>query len=683
MKTMSDSYFSANSAKVRRVKAKALRYKYVNTSIYKGYALSGDYSQNTFIKSLEIQRVGEDSKFFGFGVTHKMNIKIIDVDSTKDIAAGDYFNISLGLELTDGTVEYVDYPKVWVTEVHRDENTGLLSVTAYDKLSTAASHTVSEMDLSTPYTLRQFANIAASIVDGEDRSEKNLIKLTQTEATRYTVDEDGYFLVNATFEYPDVYGSPMLYVTIDEEVVLEPGTYTTKINLISGSPNGSFDLAVLNSDSVALGNVSLGGNPVSFTVEEETTITAVILTIHQDTSFDNVKAEFVLQRSHYIDNVFDDPTIPVLGLEYATGANFDGTETIQDALTAVAEATQTIYYMGADNKVHFKRLDVSGDPVKTISKSDYITLESGANRRLQTICHATELGDNVSASTSLIGTTQYVRDNPFWDLRDDIDTLVEDAVAAMGDMTINQFDCSWRGDISLEIGDKIAFVAKDDTTATSYLLNDTITYDGGLSQKTEWNYADTEETDSNPSNLGEALKQTYAKVDKVNRQIDLLVTEVGTNSEAISAMQLNSESITASVTKIETNVNETLESVHNDMNTLTQKVEAAITAENLTIEVQKELANGVSSVKTTTGFTFDDEGLTVSKSGSEMTTQITEDGMTVYRDDEAMLTANNEGVNAVNLHATTYLIIGTNSRFEDWEKDGESRTACFWIGGSN
>ena len=49
----------------------------------------------------------------------------------------------------------------------------------------------------------------------------------------------------------------------------------------------------------------------------------------------------------------------------------------------------------------------------------------------------------------------------------------------------------------------------------------------------------------------------------------------------------------------------------------------------------------------------------------------------IYKNDEAVLIANNTGVNAVNLHATTYLIIGTNSRFEDF---GDKRTGCFFIG---
>jgi hypothetical protein len=90
------------------------------------------------------------------------------------------------------------------------------------------------------------------------------------------------------------------------------------------------------------------------------------------------------------------------------------------------------------------------------------------------------------------------------------------------------------------------------------------------------------------------------------------------------------------------------------------------------------MANGAEKVETTTGYKLDADGLTISKTGAEMTTQITEDGMTVKRDDTEVLRANNVGVDATNLHATTYLIIGKNSRFEDYESN---RSACFWIGG--
>jgi len=50
----------------------------------------------------------------------------------------------------------------------------------------------------------------------------------------------------------------------------------------------------------------------------------------------------------------------------------------------------------------------------------------------------------------------------------------------------------------------------------------------------------------------------------------------------------------------------------------------------------------------------------------------------VYQNSQEVLTANNKGVDAKNLHATTYLIVGTSSRFEDY---GYDRTGCFWIGG--
>ena len=96
-----------------------------------------------------------------------------------------------------------------------------------------------------------------------------------------------------------------------------------------------------------------------------------------------------------------------------------------------------------------------------------------------------------------------------------------------------------------------------------------------------------------------------------------------------------------------------------------------------------ESQDGVTSITTTTGFRFDEDGLTVSKTGTEMSTIITEDGMIVYKDDTAMLVANNQGVVAHNLSADTYLIIGKHSRFEDFVKDYEDRTGCFWIGGSN
>lgn len=368
-------------------------------------------------------------------------------------------------------------------------------------------------------------------------------------------------------------------------------------------------------------------------------------------------------------------------LSFPEGANVDGSETVRQILDAIAEATQTIYYINYNDELIFVRLNLAGEPVETISKAKYFDLESSVPCVLTKICHATALGDNVEYGSD-IGFTQYIRDNPFWNMREDIDTLVLGALANVENLSINQFTCSWRGNYFLEIGDKIAIETKDCGLIYAYLINDTITYDGALKEKTEWAYEESSaETLTNPATLGEALKETIATVDKVNKRIDLMVKEVDENSENISALTLNTQSIAMSVSQLEKTTNEAVGDMAEDVASLKQSVDAMITAEDLTIAVKNELSNGVDKVVTETGFKFDDEGLSITKTGSELSTQITEDGMTISKNGTELLSADNTGVKAMNLHATTYLIIGKYSRFEDYTKNYEARTGCFWIGG--
>lgn len=102
--------------------------------------------------------------------------------------------------------------------------------------------------------------------------------------------------------------------------------------------------------------------------------------------------------------------------------------------------------------------------------------------------------------------------------------------------------------------------------------------------------------------------------------------------------------------------------------------------EKVVVEVTKMKHDGVDQVITKTGFRFDADGLNISKTGEEMSNLIDNTGMYVKRSGENILSANNNGVEAVNLHAKTYLIIGSGngrSRIEDYLTD---RTGVFWIG---
>lgn len=166
----------------------------------------------------------------------------------------------------------------------------------------------------------------------------------------------------------------------------------------------------------------------------------------------------------------------------------------------------------------------------------------------------------------------------------------------------------------------------------------------------------------------------------IESEFSSIESETKTLNETVTSLQLGTDSINASVKSLEETMTRTSDGLANDISIIQEQVNLAMTSEDVRIEIQNQLINGTNKVSTTTGYTFDEDGLNISKSDSEMKTQITEDGMKIYKNDDIMLTANNQGVDAKNLHATTYLIIGGNSRMEDFVENGNRRTAVFWIG---
>lgn len=387
-----------------------VRYVRGRVELYNGSTLLNTFRHTDILKSFTIERVGDSSRFFGYGIVHKLNVKVLDKDRQLSITTANSLDVAFGI----GSDFIYPYPIFYVSEVHRNENTNELSITAYDVLYRAANYTVSDLILPTEYTIATFVKACAVLL---------------------------------------------------------------------GVPR----------------NITASG-------------------------FDTL---------------------------YPNGANFDGTETVREALNAVAEATQTIYYLNNKQELTFRRLDVSGAAQLDIGKDKYYSLDSKTNRRLVGVASITELGDNVSAALQESGTTQYIRDNPFWELRDDIGTLVDAALAAVGGLTINQFECNWRGSFILEMGDKISLTTKDNEKVYSYVLDDVISYDGAFKEKTRWNYStDEAETETNPTSIGDSLKQTYARVDKANKQIELAVSDIKSNKDNITSLQINANSIAASVEKI-------------------------------------------------------------------------------------------------------------------------------------
>lgn len=646
MQTRTSAYNTAIASSVRKVKAKV--------EVYGDSTDAETYTQDDRLISIDIQRVGENNKFFGFVVCQRLNFHLRDKDRELNISTANTIKVSIGVEVADGSVEYMGFPTFYVTEVNRNENTNELSITAYDLMSRAEKHTLAELTtLKAPYGVTDFMTAIAT-------------QLGTTYITKGIASGDTSFAWSRRYKQGANY-------EVDEN-----GNLTDKTNL-------------------------------------------------------------------------------------------------RQALKDIAESVQSIVYVNYEDKIVFRKFTPGATSANlAVTKPLYFTLKSQANKRLQTIIRATELGDNVSTSITDTGSTQTILNNPFMEgpsFADNPDLLTEIMNTAHDytcGLTIGQFDMEWRGNPATEIGDLLKITDKDDSLIYTYLLNDTIIYNGGLNQKTSWNWdANNEVTESQPINtVSDKLNKTYARVDRVNNRIDMVVSDVSTVTEKVTVVETvandaadaadaakdtantakstadtakstadtaksKADAVDNALTTYKTTVTEkfaeqtvtldgfsnrvgtvetTTTTLGNNLDSMSQDLEetngkidnvkqtadnaassittmkssiSAIeqTASDVKISVQTILDDGVSKIETSMGYSFDDDGLDISKSGSELSTTINEDGMKVKKNSEEMLVANSQGVDTTNLHAKTYLIIGNTSRFEDYTKDGSTYTACFWIGG--
>lgn len=172
-----------------------------------------------------------------------------------------------------------------------------------------------------------------------------------------------------------------------------------------------------------------------------------------------------------------------------------------------------------------------------------------------------------------------------------------------------------------------------------------------------------------PSAMGDhSWEELQGKVLELEVSVDGLRAESRNGNGKMAELALTVEGLKTKVTQQQAGAELTLSRL--------SAVEQ--TAEGIALRVRSVYDDGVTKVNTSAGYTFDENGMTVRKSGKEIKTQITEDGMTVYKNDRAVLTANSQGVEAVDLQAATYLSIAGKSRFEKYKSN---RVGCFWIGG--
>lgn len=182
-------------------------------------------------------------------------------------------------------------------------------------------------------------------------------------------------------------------------------------------------------------------------------------------------------------------------------------------------------------------------------------------------------------------------------------------------------------------------------------------------------------------------------------RIEGLANKINDYDKQLTEIELNADSIKQTVQNNRTNINNNYQEIINklgnkaqkdDVISLENKVEAIQNDAEYAIKVSEDIqANGVSKVKTETGYTFDNDGLKIEKTNAKTKSKLNEAGLEINdatgSSEESLLFAGydkNIGetiVKSKNMTVEKYLTIGTYSRIEDYEKG----TGVFWIGGNS
>ena len=198
----------------------------------------------------------------------------------------------------------------------------------------------------------------------------------------------------------------------------------------------------------------------------------------------------------------------------------------------------------------------------------------------------------------------------------------------------------------LNFGEFFSIKTADGAEHKTLMLCDDLQITQGVSETSKLEEPEVTNTDySAASETDKTLKRTIIRVDKQDNRISALAERTDTLEGGLADVK--------------------------------KTAELAITPENVDIKIT-EAINGIdgASVKET-GYTFDKDGLNIHKSGEAMHNTLDNEGMYVRKNSEDILVADKDGVNAINLTARKYLIVGNNARFEDYPNN---RTACFYIG---
>ena len=630
--------------------------------IYLGDTLVKTCTCSDLLQDFKVTRVGDTSKFFGFGVIHKLDVKFIDLFRVLSISSENTIEVGIG----DGTNFIYPFPTFFVSEVSVDQKTSTIGVTAFDKLYGAKKVTLSEVGINPPYTVRGLAEACAACYglpisiptlpdapfdvlhneggnfSGDETLTEVFTAISEVTQTIFCID------ANDTLCYKRLSnnGNPVLTITKNDYYELDTKTTRVLTGISSTTELGD------NLEAVEDGGVIqyVRNNPLWEMRSDRAALIDAALEANKGLSINQFTCDW---NGNYLLEIGDK-------LAFETDDGTIQAFLLSDILTYsgyLSELTEWEYTADED--------ETASNPTNL---GDMIN---------QTYARVDKLEKNIILHVGEV-VDQVVTDRLDDIIDESLEGLVEDVNGLKSSSAIHTTKITQLELTTGEIESTVSAVTNEITNLQSA--------DNTLSGRIETNAEQigslsvtVDEINATVSDTQTQVSTLITQVETQDGQIENLETVTETHTEQIGSLQVSTSEITASVSRVESTAKTSVDALEESVQTLTNEVNAKMTTEDVTIAITTTLAEGVDKVVTSTKkYTFDDTGLNIGSTDSPISTVVTEDGMRVHKSGQEVLTANNEGVKAEDLHATTYLIIGDNSRLEDWQN---SYTACFWIGG--
>lgn len=377
--------------------------------------------------------------------------------------------------------------------------------------------------------------------------------------------------------------------------------------------------------------------------------------------------------------------------------------TYRDVLEKVAQATLTTAFI-EDNKLNLYK--VNNENFEKIDKSYLtdLTVKEKFGPVNALVLGRGDVEDNVEETDE-----ESIEQNGRCEIRFDENEFVEfqreEVIKGMFEqikgLEYYSFEASDVGIMWLKPGAYIVLGDKEENLYKSYYLKANITINTGISSDIEAELPEQTNTEYKVTTKEEKKTLKVERLAKKNEGlIQDLAQETTENSQKITEHKQTLDSISNKVQSNTTDINNNYQEVlgklndcaqKSDIETISKSVETIQTDSKYAIEVAEEIKqNGATKVKTSTGYTFDEDGLTIEKTNAKTRSKLNEAGLEIKdatgSSEESLLFAGYDEktgetiVKSKNMTVEKYLVVGKHTRFEDYkDSNGTQWTGAFWL----